>query len=332
MNSQEPPVQHSETGSPRPPRWPDRFSQTSKQILDQGRKHWQWLVAGALVVAILVVIFGGQRSGPSAGPHRVAADTMSFPIDSQPTLIFAHSIGEVHLSRGADGQVLIKEMKNGFPDAIQIHYQQHGDTITTTSDIQSGLMEDTWVDFYVSVPGQSGMVVTLQNGGTLEANGLNGQISLSNTNGSIWATNLNGAVAMKTESGSINASHVNGQMMLSTQNGTITTSNVHLRGHSVVQAESGTINFHGSLDSKGNYLFENGNGQIGLTLSQGAAFHVDARTSGGAINMNYPGIALQPQRHPGAIGNEAHGSVGKPPLAALTIQTSSGPITLSKEG
>ena len=283
-------------------------------------------------MCIVVVFFAGRRSEPLAqGPHRVAPDTMSFPIDSQPTLIFAHSIGEVHLAKGADGQVLIREMKNGFPDAIQILYQQKGDTITTTSDIQSGLMEDTWVDFYVSVPSQSGVVVTLKNGGTLEADNLNGKITLSNTNGSIWANNLNGTIALHTESGSINAKQVTGQMMMSTQNGTITTSDVHLGGHSTIQAESGTINFHGSLDAKGNTLVENGNGAVGLTLAKGAAFHVDVRTTGGAINMNYPGITVQHQSN-GASRNEAHGSVGKPPLAELTIQTSSGPITLSREG
>jgi hypothetical protein len=331
MNSQEPPVQQPET-TPRPPAWQGQLSQRLRQLPGQGRKHWQWLVIGVLLVCILAVFLVGRRPGPLAqGPHRVAPDTMSFPIDSQPDLIFAHSIGEVHLTSGADGRVLIKEMKNGFPDAIQIHYQQKGDTITTTSDIQSGLMEDTWVDFVVSIPRQSGMVVTLKNGGTLEATGLNGTIALSNTNGSIWATNLNGTIALKTESGSINAKHVTGQMMLATQNGTITTSDVHLRGHSTVRAESGTINFHGSLDPKGHSLFVNGNGAVGLTLSQSGGFHVDAQTSSGALNLNYPGITVQHQSH-GVSRNEAHGNVGKPPLAELTIQTTSGPITLSREG
>jgi DUF4097 and DUF4098 domain-containing protein YvlB len=289
-------------------------------------------VIAVLLVCLVVVLFA-KHSEPPLVARRIAPDTMSFPVGSQPTLIFAHSIGNVHITRGADGQVLIKEMKNGFPDAIQIHYQQSGDTITTTSDIQGGLMQDTWVDFEVSIPNQAGAVVTLQNGGTLEANGLSGLMVLSNTNGSIWATNLNGAVTLKSDSGSLNASRVTGQMTMSTQNGTITTSDVHLQGHSSVQAESGTINFHGSLDTKGSYLFENGNGAVGLTLSRGAAFRVDASTASGAINVNYPGIVVQHLNHAGAgIHNEVLGNVGKPPLAALTIQTSSGPITVSGGG
>ncbi len=133
-------------------------------------------------------------------------------------------------------------------------------------------------------------------------------------------------MTLKTQSGSINAKHVSGQMMMSTQNGTITTSDVHLRGHSTVQAESGTINFHGSLDPNGSDLFTNGNGAVGLTLARGAAFRVDARSTSGAINTNYPGIVARHTR-----SNEARGTVGKPPLAALTIQTSSGPISIYAE-
>jgi hypothetical protein len=325
MSYQEPPVQKPET-TPRQPLWPGRFSHALKRLPGQGRKHWQALLIGALVLAVLAVLFGGRHSSSVVGAHRVAPDTMSFPVGSQPELIFAHSIGNVHITGGNGGQVLIKEKKNGFPDAIQIHYAQAGDKITTTADIQSGLMEDTWVDFDVSIPSQTGVIVALENGGTLEADGLSGQIALSNTNGSIWATNLTGAVTMRTESGSINAKQVNGQMALSTQNGTITTSGVHLRGHSMVQAQSGTINFHGSLDPKGNALFKNGNGAVGLTLARGAAFRVDARSSSGAININYPGIVA---RH--TQGNEARGTVGKPPLAGLTIQTGSGPITIVGE-
>ncbi len=325
-------MQQPDTNARQRPAWQRKFSQTMRQLPGQGRKHWRWLLAGVVIVGVLVAFFVRQPGPLDLGPHRIAPDTMSFSVNSPPELIFSHSIGEVHVSKGADGQVLIKEMKNGFSDAIETRYQQKGDTITTTADIQGGLMEDTWIDFYVSVPSQSGVVVTLQNGGTLDVNGLGGPITLSNTNGSIWATNLTGALTMKTESGSINANNVSGQMMLSTQNGTITTSDVHVRGHSTVQAESGTINFHGSLDSKGSYLFENGNGQIGLTLSPGVAFHVDARTTSGAINIGYPGITVQHHISSGVSRNEAQGNVGKPPLAELTLQTSSGPITLSKEG
>ncbi len=328
----EPSVQNSANDAGQQSSWQVKLAQAWRRVPATWRKRWHWGVIGVLLVCLVVVLFANRSESPPVA-RRIAPDTMSFPVGSQPTLIFAHSIGNVHITRGAAGQVLIKEMKNGFPDAIQIRYQQNGDKITTTSDIQGGLMQDTWVDFDVSVPDQDGAVVILQNGGTLEANGLSGPMTLSNTNGSIWATNLNGAVSLKSDSGSLNASHVTGQMTISTRNGTITTSDVHLQGHSSVQAESGTINFHGSLDTKGSYLFENGNGAVGLTLARGAAFRVDARTTSGAINLTYPGMVVQHLNHASAGSrSEARGNVGKPPMAELTIQTSSGPITVSGGG
>lgn len=299
-----------------------RFSTVLPRFPGSWRNR-RWLLVGALLASLLAAFFA-LRPTPPATPRRLSADTMSFPVSRQPTLIFTHSIGNVHITRGADNQVLIKEKRNGFTDAIQVHYQQSGDSITTTADIQNGLMEDTWVDFDVSIPSQAGVIAILKNGGTLEANGLNGQITLGNTNGSIWATNLTGAVSLKTESGSINLKHVNGPLTLITQNGTITTSDVHAEGRSLVQAESGTINFHGSLDPRGHYLFKNGNGAVGLTLLPGAAFHVQARTAGGAIASDFPAIKIQNTNG----SSRAQGNVGTPPLAQVIVQTTSGQINL----
>lgn len=300
----------------------NRFSPLLTRLSGNWRS-WRWLLVGVLLLGLLAA-FLALRPGSPAAPRRLSADTMSFPVGGQPTLIFTHSIGNVHITRGTDNQVLIKEKRNGFTDAIQVQYQQNGDSITTRADIQNGLMEDTWVDFDISVPSHAGVIAILKNGGTLVADGLTGQITLGNTNGSIWATNLTGPVNLKTESGSINLKHVNGPMTLITQNGTITTSDVHAKGNSLVQAESGTINFHGSLDPQGNYLFKNGNGAIGLTLLPGTAFHVQAKTAGGAIASDFPAIKVQ-----NSNGNsEAQGNVGKPPLARLTIQTTSGQINL----
>ena len=78
-----------------------------------------------------------------------------------PTLIFAHNIGNVHIHSGADGQVSIREDRNGFPDAIHISYTQAGGTIHITSDIDNDLTSDTWVDFDVGVPRLMGFSAAL---------------------------------------------------------------------------------------------------------------------------------------------------------------------------
>jgi hypothetical protein len=301
------------------------------QIPPAWREAKSWGIAGAVVVCLLL-LFYVVRPPAAPAPRPASPDTRTFflggILGGAPTLIFAHSIGNVHIHSGADGQVSIREDRNGYPDAIHISYDQAGATIHITSDIDSDLASDTWVDFDVSVPRLMGLSAALLNGGTLEATNLNGPITLSNTNGSIWATNDTGSLTAQTQSGSINVSQFSGQMKLTTQNGTITTGDVHVSGHSLLQAQTGTINFHGALERSASALFTDTNGQVSLNLPGHSAFHVRVQTGGGAVNSEFPGITIRP-RPPGI---EADGDVGTPPRAQLTIQTTTGPVLLNQEG
>ncbi len=282
-------------------------------------KRRRWILVG--VILGILVLFFATRQTPA--PQRPEPGTTIFHIDSHPALIFAHSNGRVHLSAGPDGQVSIKENRSGITDAIHTHYAQRGNSIAVTVNIDDGLPLDTWVDFDVRVPRQTGANITVA-AGTLEAAGLTGDLALSDTNGAIWATNLSGSIALRTQSGSINTTHVSGQLSAITQNGTITTEDTHLSGQSRVQAESGTINFHGSLDRAGSNAFMGGNGAIGIPLPRSSSFHVDARTVSGSINSDFPGVkAIQEHGGSGASGN-----IGTAPRARLTIQTAGGSIDL----
>ncbi len=308
------------------PDWRALRSQAIRWLPPRWRKPKPWAIAGTLALCLLLLFLAVRPATPAAlpAPRQITPDTRVFTINSRPTLVFAHSIGTVHIHSGADGQVSIKESRNGYPDAIHIRYTQDGDTIGVTSDIESDLGSDTWVDFDVSAPRQASLSAALANGGTLVADALSGQIALSNTNGSIWATNDSGSLTIRTESGSINVNHYRGQMTLITQNGTITTGDVQMSGHSVVQAETGTINFHGALARDASARFTNSNGQIALSLPGSSAFHVRVHTDGGAVNTDFPGITVHHKRG----GADADGNVGAPPRAQLTIQTTSGPVLL----
>jgi hypothetical protein len=279
-----------------------------------------------LFLALLVLLVRAISMGTSTS-QQTAPNTKTFFVGNRPTLVFAHAIGSVHVTSGPDGQVSIRENRNGITSAIAIRYTQRGDTVVVTVDIQSGLYLDTWVDFDVSVPRQAGLNLSVATG-TLVVDGLSGEMALSDTNGSIWVTNLSGAIALTTQSGSINSDHVSGQVGVTTQNGTVTTTNTQLTGHSTIRADSGTINFHGSLARSGTCLFENSNGAVGLTLPRDAAYAVDARTSGGSINTDAPGVAVD---HRGT-GTVARGDVGDPPRARLLIRTTSGSIDLHQGG
>jgi hypothetical protein len=307
-----------------------RWCQTQARMLSrsmaQSPRGWRALAGAAGFAGVLAVLVALQ-SPVTPGPVQIAPDTKVFSVSSQPTLVFDHSIGSVHIVPGPDHQVSIKETDNGETDAITANYAQHGDTITVTVDIQTGLFQDTWVDFDVSAPKNAGLKTTLATG-TLTASDLSGPIALSGTNGSIWATNLTGSINLQTQSGSINLTNVSGQVSAATQNGTITTTATQLAGHSTVRAENGTINFHGTLSRTGHALFQNGNGAVGLTLPATSAFAVSATTASGSINTDFPGVTVSHQ----SGGSEAHGTVGASPRGQLTIRTAGGSIDLHQGG
>ncbi len=301
-------------------------SQMVVRLPPEWRTRRRWIAVGAVLLGVLAIYFV-TRPAPAPAPQQVPADTKVFQISNTPVLTFAHSSGRVHITSGPDGQVSIKENRNGITSAIQTQYTRTGDKITVAVSIPDGLYLDTWVDFDVTVPKRAGVTAMLA-AGTLEANGLNGHITLSDTNGAIWATNLSGSIALTTQSGSINTERVSGQLTAITQNGTITTGTTRLSGRSTMQADSGTINFHGSLDPSGSYLFRNSNGAIGLTLPNNSAVNVDAHSMSGSITSAFPTVAAVRE----SSGSGARGSFGRAPRARLTIQTTSGSIQLFQGG
>jgi hypothetical protein len=278
-----------------------------------------------LLVGVILII--GFLSRLTSGPQQIAPDTMVFAVSGQPALVFAHSIGNVQIRPGSDGQVTVQAERHGLSDQIQLHYHQQGDAIHVTSDIDNDPLTATWVDFIVRLPRSAGARVDLQNGGTLDVAGVNGPMDLRNTTGAIWATNDTGSLTTTTDSGSISITSFAGQLTASTQNGTITTTNARLEGRSALQAASGTINFHGSLDRTGEVVFHNTNGLIGITLPERSVFHVDAESSSSSLSTNFPGIRTDHQHGK----NEAHGTIGTGPLAQITILSVSGAMQLQAE-
>jgi hypothetical protein len=279
------------------------------------------LVAAVLLVIALIVV---TKPAPTTAP-RQPAGTRVFQISGNRVVLrFAHSTGSVHVSAGPAGQVSIKENRNGLTQAINTRYRQQGNAITVTVAIENGLPMATWVDFDVAIPRDASAKIAV-GAGTLSAAGVSGNVVLQDTNGSIWVGHVTGAIALQTTSGSINTSQVNGQVSAVTANGTITAISTRLGGHSLVQAQSGTISFHGSLDPGCHAVFRNTNGAIGITLPRSASVLVDARTPDGSINSEFSSVHVVSE----AKGRVASGRVGRDAPARLRIQTKSGSIDLN---
>jgi len=285
------------------------------------RSPRQLILMAVLLLAIVLIIVtraSGFQSHPAPG-------TTAFQVGDRVVLRFVHSTGSVHLRPGPDGEVTIKENRSGIADAIQTSYQQQGDAITVNVSVQSGLMLATWVDFDVAVPQNISANVALA-AGTLGASGLADNLVLQDTNGSIGVAGVTGAITLHTTSGSISASRVSGQVSAITDNGTVTTSATHLDGHSLVQAQNGTINFHGSLDPGSQTVVRNTNGAIAVTLPASSSVLVDARTPHGSINSEFPSVRAGRD----ADGQVAGGRLGRGVPARLGIQTMGGSISLNR--
>jgi len=285
------------------------------------RSPRQLLIIGALLLVIVLIIV----TRATAFQSHPAPGTTAFQVGSRVVLRFVHSTGSVHLRPGPDGQVTIKENRSGITDAIQTSYHQQGDAITVNVSVESGLMLATWVDFDVAVPQNISTNVAVA-AGTLEASGLDGNLALQDTNGSIGVANVGGAIALQTTSGAISASQISGQVSAITDNGTITTSATHLGGHSLVQAQNGTINFHGSLDPGSQKVVRNTNGAIAVTLPKSSSVLVDAQTPHGSINSEFTSVRTGLN----ADGRVADGRIGQSAPARLRMQTMGGSISLNR--
>ena len=285
------------------------------------RQPHRLILVGASIAAVIALIIGTTSTGPS----HPAPGTTVFQVGDRVVLRFVHSTGSVRMTPGPGGQVSVAEHRNGITSAIHTHYQQQGDVITVTVSTETGLFTATWVDFTVAVP-QDFSTTVATSAGTLTAAGLTGSFVLTDTNGSIWANHVDGAIAMRTASGSINTAKVNGQVSASTDNGTITTISTRLRGHSLMQAQNGTINFHGSLSPGCYAVFKNTNGAIGVTLPSASSVLVHARTPFGSINTQFSSVHVVSS----SAGRVAVGRVGRDAPAHLRLETAHGSIDLNR--
>jgi hypothetical protein len=284
------------------------------------RRPRRLILAGALLLVIVLIIV--TRS--TTFQHRPPPGTTVFQIGNRVVLRFVHSTGSVHITPGKNGQVSITEHRYGITDAIRTGYRQQGDVITADVSAENGLPA-TWVDFNVVIPQDTNVNVTVP-AGTLSVAGLAGNFALQDTNGSVSAAYDSGSLALQTTSGSISTSQVSGQVSAITGNGTITTSSTHLHGHSLVQAQNGTINFHGSLAPGSQTIVRNTNGAIALTLPSRSSVLVDARTPHGSINSEFSTVRVGSN----SDGRVAAGRLGRAAPARLRIHTMGGSISLNR--
>ncbi len=96
----------------------------------------------------------------------------------------------------------------------------------------------------------------------------------------------------------------------------------------MLKTDTGSVTFNGSIDPNGTYQFETNTGTVDVTLLGNSSFHVDATADTGSITSEFPEVNVQ---HPDVSGANAHGDVGNPPRATVTLKTDTGSISLNKQ-
>jgi hypothetical protein len=178
-----------------------------------------------------------------------------------------------------------------------------------------------WVDYAVEVPAAV-RVKAQSSSGEIEVDGVGGNVEVETGSGRLNLTNLGGAVQARTSSGEVDLGNVGGEVRVSTSSGQIHGTDLrHLRE---ATATSGLVSLEGVFTEQANVHASSGTVQI--KLLPGSAVRLDVHTSSGSIEPHglvLSGGTTQQRTLTGALGSP-------PPDAVLSVDTSSGNVTISQ--
>ena len=210
-----------------------------------------------------------------------------------------------------------------------INYTVNGQATVVINDINGNV---------TVVEGQSNtVIIQAVNGNSFPGNPNDIQQSISQNGNSINAEIQNSQdllvsvpsgtnLSLNTGSGTINVKGVAGQMTLVADDGTINASDDTLSGSSSLTTNSGDINFDGTISAGGNYQFITTSGTVTVALPTSPAFHIDATTNSGSINI--PGVQNN------SSGTQATGDVGANSSVQgtnVTMKSDNGDINLNQK-
>jgi DUF4097 and DUF4098 domain-containing protein YvlB len=155
------------------------------------------------------------------------------------------------------------------------------------------------VTYTVHVPRQTAVDVVSTNGG-IELTGTRGGAHLKTSNGGLTARNVEGNMELKSTNGAITVAHSSGALKAVTTNGGI-------------QAELSGVPANADLS------LESTNGGVSVRLPRDARFSLDAATSNGGVESEFPIPGTKAGQH--RLEGEVNGGGPK-----LLIRTSNGGI------
>ncbi len=302
----------------------------------------RWLlIVGVLALLILVIAIPlaiarthadtpqTARSGNFAG-----TGAQNFSVGPNAQLIVKEQSGDISVLPGSTNTITVEPRKHGTvvapdPQAVRILYNR---TLNARGNDQITLSTDPWfsnTDFSITIPATTSVQITVNSGsidvhsghglsastgsGSIALDDIQGPTSVSTDSGDVTANNINGPLTIEDQSGSIKMQQIKGQVRATTASGDVIAGNTALSGQSILQTQSGSVRFDGSLDPNGSYRLQTNSGDVTATLPATTAFSLDAGTNSGTVQN--------------AFGANV---VGDAPRAQLSMHTQSGSIRIIK--
>ena len=140
------------------------------------------------------------------------------------------------------------------------------------------------------------------------------ELNLKNSNGNVEVDGVGTSGVLESSNGKLAVRNVSGRYVLLTSNGSIT---VEIDG----ATSNGRIEFSGAFDADSTNSLKSSNGSITVNVGEDANLRVDAETSNGDVDVDFPldNATIKDDRVMGDIGDGS---------ATLRLRTSNGSITV----
>lgn len=303
------------------------------------KRKWIWVTTLSVLIvlvlgAMFVAVFGARHAFGNLGNlDKTEVFDQTLDVAGRPTLSVDDRNGNVTITRGVDGKVVVHAIKRARTDdalhRLTIDVQQSGNqvTIRTTGDDTNGGFFFGWhrtqVDYEIQVPAQADLAPMRTSNGTINIAGIAGRFDLSASNGTITTADFDGAVSAQTSNGRVTVRNGRGMLNLQTSNGTVDVQNVQAQGIEL-HTSNGRVTFSGSLASGSRNTVDVGNGSVSLTLPPDSALSVDLRAGNGSVNINGFAVTTSGVNQKNAV----QGVIGRAD-ATLVARAGNGSITLS---
>jgi DUF4097 and DUF4098 domain-containing protein YvlB len=133
----------------------------------------------------------------------------------------------------------------------------------------------------IDVQEVNGQVKATTSGGSIELDRITGGIEVNTSGGNIRVLEIEGDVSARTSGGSIHASEVNGRVEVRTSGGSLRIRDVGGDVEAKTRGGSISVRFTGAPSGR----LETSGGSIEVELPEGEGIDLDARTSGGRVEI-----------------------------------------------